>query len=301
MTTLNQFVIEAAIILRHGPILQAGESRVVLSDDPKFTVTYDRHGGEIREVIQVTGAPGGGGVRFAPPGVLRLKVTQDWSVSVSQADYDRKLFQLNPDQEGLRRYRVAHAVQTAMIALEACTDSYVETWSSFETTDYWLNASGQRVHGTYALATIEICPVTHISASDSPRYSQFLETFASSQRAAVRAAYSIARLRREHFAPAARVVFIWALLERITKQIFPRRAMSHNDIEREVLKICNAAIAQEGKPVFEQANVKKAIREAYKLRNGLAHGEPKASVELSFPALSRAVTLMLRRLGSSRP
>jgi hypothetical protein len=301
LPTLNQFVIEAAVILRRGPILREGETSVVLSDDPKFTVTYERHEGEIRETIQITGAPGGGGEQFQPPGVLRLKVFQEWSVSVSQEDYDRKLFQLNPDQEGSRGVRVAHAVQTAMIALEACTDSYVESWGSFETTAYWLNATDQRVNGIYASASLEQHAVTFISASDSRRYSQFLWSFASNKRAAVRAAYSIARLRREHLAPAARVVFIWALLERITRQIFPNRTLSHKAIEGEVLKICNAAIAQEAAPIIEQVKVKQAIQKAYKLRNGLAHGEPKASVEISFPELSRAVTLMLRRLGSNRP
>jgi len=301
LPTLNQFVIEAAIILRRGPMLREGEARVVLSEDPSFTVAYERHTGEIRETIQVTGAPGGAGDRFEPPGVLRLKVSQDWSVSVSQEDYDRKLFQLSTDQEGSRSIRIARAVQTAMMALEASTDSHVESWGSLETTAYWLNAAGQKVTSLYATASIDQHAVTYISEGDSPRYRQFLRSFASPQRAAVRAAYSIAQLRREHLAPAARVVFIWALLERITKQIFPGRTLSHNDIEREVLKVCNAAIAQESRPIIEQANVKKAIQKAYKLRNGLAHGEPKASVELSFPALSRAVTLMLRRLGTTRP
>ncbi len=285
MPTLNQFIIEAAIILRRGPRLEAGEASVTLCDDPDFTVTYERHDVQIRETVRVTGALGDRDERIDPAGLLRLKVTQQWSVVTQQDDYDLKCVRLNPDQARSRDARVARAVQAAMVALEVCTDSHVD----------------QKISPVYGSAEIEQHAVTLISPSNAASYTRYLRSFASENKDSVLAAYSVARLRREHLAPAIRVVFTWALLERITRLIKRGRDLSHHDIEREVLSICDAAIAQETVPVVEGAKVRKAVKKAYELRNGLAHGQPKSSIKVDFPALGRAVTLMLRRLASTRP
>lgn len=301
MTKLANFHIDAAIILRRGPVFKDGVTTVTLSADPEFTVTYEAHPGEIREITQVLGAPGGGQSRFNPPGVLCLKVSQLWVVMNDEADHAIGFIRLSPEQAKSMDQRVAKAIQAAMAAFEASTDAYVESWGTLSNAVYWVDDQGKHIKPAGASTQLESSPGASISQADALRYSKLLKSFYRTRLPSVLGAYSVARLRRDHLPPAARVVFTWALLERINSLMHRGKRFRHHEVKDKVLKACQADVASEQTSPVELARVEEAIEEAYDLRNGLAHGEPADTIQMDFPALARAVVLMLRRLAAQRP
>ena len=68
-----------------------------------------------------------------------------------------------------------------------------------------------------------------------------------------------------------------------------------------ILQVCQEADQQASIRPIELPRLREAIQLAYKLRNGLAHGEPAGEATLDFPALARAATLMARRLSATVP
>jgi hypothetical protein len=293
----NAFVVRAEVILRHGPVLPDGVDTFTLQDTPQQRVTYERHGKEVSDVRRVRGAAGGWSERFTPAGVVKIVSRLNW-ILPAEADVNvqHRVVQLADDTRALYESMVDRTVRTAMAAFEMCTDSHVQVWGVAKSAGSWIDGAGNEYSVAYGSVEIEEHPVSLICDDDRSRFDAIFTAIERPENAPLLAAYSVARLTKAHLAPAARVVFGWALLERLTKRIRPGVKLRHVDVRDFVLQVCEASARNDARAPVSWSRLKAVVERAYELRNGLAHGEPEAVENLDFPALARAATLLARRL-----
>jgi hypothetical protein len=292
------FVVRASVILRHGPALPPGVDAFALYSAPHLSVVYERREQEIIDERRVTGAPGGGWDRFTPPGVVKVQSKLKWVLPAEAFDHDHRVVLLTGGTVDQFESRVRSAIRQAMAAFEMCTDSHVQVWGSESNSGVWIDDLGNEYTAAYGCAELENHPVTCLDQSDRDRFERLFGTLSSSKNERLLAAYAVARLNTDHLAPAARIVFGWALLERLAKSIRRGNALSHHEVLKLVLQVCEAAHQDDSRPSMDYERLKAAVKRAYKLRNGLAHGESDVIERMDFPALSRAATLMARRLSA---
>lgn len=299
----TRFVVRAAILFKHGPQLPDGIDHVSLLQRGDLTIRYERYtGGPVLVETYVNGVKEADWEKVAPKGILRIESCEPWAVPTTGTDISHEFKTVQLTKSSTVRVveeRVETLIRSAVAALELSTDAHCEVWRNAEKLRYgWENDQGERYQVVFGSAGLTIMPGQRIGTPEQQRFEGLFDTLADAKSATLRGAYGVARLDQKHVGPATRVVFGWALIERLIKSIYKGRQAptNHRGIRDKAVQACLAAIAQETPPVVDGQRVQDAIERAYDLRNGLAHGEPEAIASVDFPALTRATTLLARLL-----
>lgn len=286
--------ISATVILRHGPALPPGTDSFELHRTEELQIIYDRAAGPIRRTIRTEGAPGEGTERVDPPGVLRVFRKIPWRLDADDVQSIGGVRVTLEELDAIDQY-VSHTIRTAMTAFEACTDSSVEVWGSGGTRAFWGHPNGNEYVPIGGRAELEAHTVTEIGATERDRFATLLPVLSHPANDVVAAAFAVSRLQIDNFSPSARVVFAWSFLERLVKRLTDRK-LKHHEVRDFAVQACIDDLTREPHPSLDATAVTEAVKQAYVLRNGLAHGEPPLRVKLDFHAFAHAVVLLARRL-----
>jgi hypothetical protein len=298
---LTHFVVQSKVTLSKGPRLPPGVDHVELIGRPHLKISYHRYQGPPIVEQTYVGAQATGGRRIDTPGILQLWSRLAWQPPRDGAtiNAEHRTVQLAEPALSMRDLRVADLTRAAIAAFDMASDAYTEVWRA-DTSAHWEAADGTVYRILSGRAMIEMMPAAVLGDAEQQRFEPLLELMSHAKSARLRAAYSVAHLNTEHFAPATRVVFGWALIERLCKRFKPGKQLSHHDVLKLALRHCQAAVATKARPPVEWARLQHALKRAYHLRNGLAHGEPEAISDMDLPALAHAATLLARALAARR-